>query len=260
MGIYAPVRTNAFENSFYFYCIKKKMTDDSLDCKRNIFPRWRNIPLRKKCQLFESSSATPELEPLKLTPELWAAARLAWERRMAFVDDGDLKSGDNCSFSRMYAGMCANRFGEGEITLEQLRRQAALGSLYPTLVASHNGNHKTLNVDANGSINAAVQPDRDALLGIRSRRIQFSDFIPRMLQRGERLSARSRICVISARRHMKLRRVQRGERRQQQCGEECKRVFHILPFLGGDFIGLAPCCLFSRFQRFPISVSDGSRR
>lgn len=137
---------------------------------------------------------THELDP-KQTPELWAAARLVWERRMAFVKDGDSKDdGAVCSFSRMYAGMCANRFGEGDTTMELLRCQAANRALFPSLVASHNGNHRTFNVDANGSIPELVN---GMLVFSLPGRLDLLPALPAALPRGEvgGLLARGQITV-----------------------------------------------------------------
>lgn len=125
---------------------------------------------------------THELDPQQ-TPELWAAARRVWDRRMAFVKDGDSKGdGAVCSFSRMYAGMCANRFGEGDTTLELLRCQAANRALFPSLVASHNGNHRTFNVDANGSIPELVN---GMLVFSLPGRLDLLPALPEALPKGE---------------------------------------------------------------------------
>jgi hypothetical protein len=90
--------------------------------------------------LFVSYELSPEQ-----TPDLWEAAKLQYERKIASVRESE-------SHYRMQASLSAVRLGRGDDAWNFFTLMAANEVFYASLVPSHYDNHNTFNVDASGGI------------------------------------------------------------------------------------------------------------
>ncbi len=95
--------------------------------------------------LFVSYEFDPEA-----TPELWKAAAVAYEKKIASVRETE-------SHYRMQAGLCAARLGRGNDVWGFLTAMAANGVFHSSLVPSHYDHHRVFNVDASGGIPSVIQ-------------------------------------------------------------------------------------------------------
>jgi len=90
--------------------------------------------------VFQSYEFSPED-----TPALWEASKKILLRKMAAI-----KPGEESSFGRTQGGLSAAYLRMGDEAYEILRRLICGGSFYTSLMASHDPDHQTFNVDGNG--------------------------------------------------------------------------------------------------------------
>ena len=129
------------------------------------------------------------------TPELWKAARTAYEARLNEwfrnpENAGDKKHGvETASHGRMHLGLSAARLGRGEDVWELLTKMAANGSIYPSMASAHYENGKTFNMDANGAVPQIIN---NALVFSLPGRLDLLPALPVAMPRGEIRGLRAR--------------------------------------------------------------------
>ena len=88
--------------------------------------------------LWGSHELTPD------QPELWRAARVALEKRLAGASDG------GCTFALAFAALSANWMGDGELAYDQLCRMLREEYYFANLLTGHYPNKNVLWIDGTG--------------------------------------------------------------------------------------------------------------
>ncbi|MFW5857590.1 MAG: glycosyl hydrolase family 95 catalytic domain-containing protein [Planctomycetota bacterium] len=90
------------------------------------------------------------------TPDLWRAATIAFEQKLAHWPTPDECGTATATHRRMHAALCAARLGRGETIWAVLTQLVTGKAIFPSLMMSHFDNHQVFNVDGNGALPEVV--------------------------------------------------------------------------------------------------------